>query len=112
MKFSKLAPLTAALILAAPAFAQTTATPTYTQNGQTPNNSGSGAGAIDPLRDSTPQVDNCRQLLEKAKSMTAPTNPDRTDRAEKELALAQDARDNHDYGACRDHATLAMEAKK
>ena len=111
MTFSKLAPLAAALVLATPVLAQTTATPTYTQNGQTPNNSGSGAGAIDPLRDSTP-VDNCRQLLEKAKSMTAPTNPDRTDTAERELALAQDARDNHDYGACRDHATLAMEAKK
>ena len=112
MKFSKLAPLAAALILSSPVLAQTTATPTYTQGGQTPNNSGSGAGPIDPLKDATPQVDNCRQLMEKAKSMTAPTNPDRADRAEKEIALAQDARDNHDYGACRDHATLAMEAKK
>jgi hypothetical protein len=112
MTFSKLAPLAAALILATPVFAQTTATPTYTHNGQTPNNSGSGAGPIDPLRDSTPGVDNCRQLMEKAKSMTAPTNPDRADAAEKELAMAQDARDHRDYGACRDHATLAMEAKK
>jgi hypothetical protein len=112
MTFSKLAPLVAALILSTPVLAQTTAVPTYTQNGQTPNNSGSGAGPIDPLKDATPQVDNCRQLLEKAKSMTAPTNPGRADGAEKELALAQDAKDHGDYGACRDHATLAMEAKK
>lgn len=112
MTFSKLASLSAALILATPVFAQTTATPTYTQNGQTPNNSGSGAGPIDPLRDSTPNKDNCRQLLEKAKSMAAPTNPDRADGAEKELALAVDAREHGDYVSCRDHAVLAMEAKK
>ena len=111
MTFSKFAPLAAALVLATPVLAQTTATPTYTQSGQTPNNSGSGAGAVDPLRDTTP-VDNCRQLLEKAKSMTAPTNPDRADRAEKEESLAQDAKDHGDYGACRDHAAMAMEAKK
>jgi len=111
MRFSKLAPLAVALMVVTPVLAQTTATPTYTQGGQTPNNSGSGAGAIDPLKDATP-VDNCRQLLEKAKSMTAPTNPDRADAAEKEMALAVDAREHHDYAACRDHATLAMEAKK
>ncbi len=112
MNFTKIAPFAAVLVFAVPALAQTTATPTYTQNGQTPNNSGSGAGRIDPLRDSTPGVDNCRQLMEKAKSMTAPTNPDRTDVAEKELAMAQDARDHGDYAACRDHSIAAMEAKK
>jgi len=112
MTFSKLAPLAVALIVATPVLAQTTATPTYTQSGQTPNNSGSGAGAIDPLRDATPSVDNCRQLMQKAKSMTAPTNPDRADAAEKEMALAVDARDHRDYAACRDHAILAMDAKK
>ncbi|MEI9929157.1 MAG: hypothetical protein WDM89_00960 [Rhizomicrobium sp.] len=95
-----------------PVLAQTTAVPTYTQNGQTPNNSGSGAGPIDPLKDATPGVDNCRQLMEKAKSMTAPTNPDRADAAEKELALAVDARERGDYAACRDHSIAAMEAKK
>jgi hypothetical protein len=112
MIFAKLAPLAAALILVTPVLAQTTATPTYTQNGQTPNNSGSGAGPIDPLRDSTPNVDNCRQLMEKAKSMAAPTNPDRADAAEKELAMAQDAKDHGDYAACREHSMTAMEAKK
>jgi len=112
MAISKLASLAAALILATPVFAQQTATPTYTHNGQTPNNSGSGAGPIDPMKDATPQVDNCRQLMERAKSMAAPTNPDRADVAEKELAMAQDANDHGDYGACRDHSMAAMEAKK
>ncbi len=112
MTLSKLAPIAAALIFSSPVLAQQTATPTYMQNGQTPNNSGSGAGPIDPLRDATPGVDNCRQLTERAKSMAAPTNPDRADAAEKELAMAQDARDHGDYGACKDHAIMAMEAKK
>ena len=112
MTFSKLAPFAAALILATPVLAQQTATPTYTHNGQTPNNSGSGSGPIDPLRDATPDVDNCRQLMERAKSMAAPTNPDRADVAEKELAMAQDAKDHGAYGACRDHSVAAIEAKK
>ena len=86
--------------------------PTYTQHGQTPNNSGSGDGTWMPLQDSTPQVDNCRQLMQKAKSMAEPTNPDRTNVAEKELAMAQDAKDHGDYAACRDHSIAAIEAKK
>jgi hypothetical protein len=112
MNFTKIAPFAAALMLALPALAQSTAVPTNMHDGQTPNNSGSGAGQIDPLRDATPQVDNCRQLMERAKSMAAPTNPDRTDVAEKELAMAQDAKDHGDYGSCRDHSIAAIEAKK
>jgi hypothetical protein len=53
-----------ALILAAPALAQETTTPTYTQHGQTPNNSGSGSGRMDAMKDSTPQVDSCRQQMQ------------------------------------------------
>jgi hypothetical protein len=112
MNFTKFAPFAVALMFAVPALAQSTAVPTYTQSGQTPNNSGSGNGRVDPLRDATPSVDNCRQLMERAKSMAAPTNPDRTDVAEKELAMAQDAKDHGDYAACRDHSIAAIEAKK
>lgn len=111
MKFLKFAPVAAVLILAAPALAQETTTPTYTQHGQTPNNSGSGAGAMDAMKDSTPQADNCRQLMQKAKSMAQPTNPDRADAAEKEMALAIDARDHGDYGACKMHVEQAMHFK-
>jgi hypothetical protein len=103
--------LPACMLFVAPASAQETATPTYTQHGQTPNNSGSGAGPLDPLKDSTPQADNCRQLMQKAKSMAQPTSPDRADAAEKEMAMAVDARDHGDYAACRAHAEAAMQYK-
>jgi hypothetical protein len=106
-----LRPLAALFLLTVPAFAQTSATPTYPQNGQTPNNSGSGAGPIDPMRDTTPK-DTCRQLLEKAKSMTRPTSATRADAAEKEMALAVDAHEQGDYAACKMHAEAAMDAKK
>lgn len=111
MTFLKFAPVAAALILAAPAIAQETTTPTYTQHGQTPNNSGSGAGPMDAMKDSTPQADSCRQLMQKAKSMGQPTNPDRADAAEKEMALAIDARDHGDYAGCKMHVEQAMHYK-
>jgi hypothetical protein len=111
MKFLKSAPVAAVLILAVPALAQTTTTPTYAQHGQTPNNSGSGAGPLDATKDNTPQVDSCRQLMQKAKSMAQPTNPDRADAAEKEMALAIDAREHGDYGACKMHVEQAMHYK-
>jgi len=111
MTFLKFVPVAAALIIAAPALSQETTTPAYTQHGQTPNNSGSGAGAMDEMKDSTPQADNCRQLMQKAKSMAQPTNPDRADAAEKEMALAIDARDHGDYAACKMHVDQAMHYK-
>ena len=108
-----LRPISLALLLACapPALAQETAAPTYTQHGQTPNNSGSGAGAMNATRDSTVQVDSCRQMAQKAKSMAAPTNPARADAAEKELALAADAADHGDFHACKLHVEAAMHYK-
>jgi len=103
--------LAACMLLVMPAFAQTTTTPGYGQHGQTPNNSGSGAGAMDATKDNTPQVDSCRQLMQKAKSMAQPTSPDRADAAEKELAMAVDARDHGDYVGCKMHVEQAMHYK-
>jgi hypothetical protein len=107
----KYAILAAAMFAAMPALAQQTATPTYMENGQTPNNSGSGAGKIDPNADATPGRDNCRQVMERANSMARPTDPARADDADRQMALAEDARANGDFRLCKHHAEIALHDK-
>jgi hypothetical protein len=110
MRYSMIS-LAACVLFVPPAVAQETTTPTYAQHGQTPNNSGSGAGPMDATRDNTPDIDSCRQLMQKAKSMAQPTSPDRVDAAEKELAMAADAAGHGDRAGCKAHVESAMHYK-
>src|ERR1700755_1093677 len=69
----KILTLAAGLLLCTPVLASP---PDYTHNGQTPDHSGSGAGAINPMEGGLSYKDNCRQLIERASHLTDPTAPD------------------------------------
>ena len=94
-----------ALLLAAPALASG---PTYMSNGQTPNNSGSGSGRVDPLQGTIPAKDTCAQWLERANQMTEPSNPSLAERAHRELYRAHEALADGDERACKLHAARAL----
>lgn len=106
----KFLPLAAGLLLCTQALADPPAD--YTNHGQTPNNSGSGTGQLDPLNGARPHAENCLQLLERAGHMTDPTAPDKADAARQEVAMAHEALDNGDERACKRHAITAMEYRK
>jgi hypothetical protein len=105
MKLLKFAAVAAALTLAAPAFASG---PTYMSNGQTPNNSGSGEGRVDPLQGTIPEKDNCEQWLERAAHMTEPSNRDLADRAHHQIMLAHEALADGDEHECKVHVAHAL----
>ena len=105
MKLLKSAAVAAALALAAPALASG---PTYMSNGQTPNNSGSGEGRVDPLQGTIPSKDTCEQWLERARQMTEPSNPYLAERAHREIMLAHEALADGDEHACKRHAAHAL----
>ena len=102
----KILTLAAGLLLCTPVLA---GAPDYTHNGQTPDNSGSGAGSIDPMEGGLSWRDNCRQLIERASHLTDPTAPDAAEDARHEMSLAKDAQDAGDYRACKAHAMQAIQ---
>lgn len=95
----------AALLLTAPAFASGA---DYMANGQTPNNSGSGEGRVDPLYGAIPEKDNCEQWLERARQMTEPSNRELADRAHHQIMLAHEALADGDEHACKIHVAHAL----
>lgn len=104
MKLSILATL--ALLAAGPALADPPGD--FTGNGQTPNNSGNGAGFTDPLQ-GVPPHQTCERLMQRASTLTDPTSPARAADARHEVELAQDALDDGDEHACKRHALRAIE---
>jgi len=97
--------LAAGLLLCTPVLASG---PDYTHNGQTPDNSGSGAGPIDAMEGGLSYRDNCRQLIERASHLTDPTAPDAAEDARHEMGLARDAQADGDFRACKEHAMQAI----
>src|ERR1700751_2502708 len=105
MTISKQAGVAGMLALSVPAFASG---PTYMSNGQTPNNSGSGEGRVDPLQGTIPEKDTCEQWLERANQMTEPSNPYLAERAHRELHRAHRALAYGDEYACKRHVERAL----
>ena len=105
MKILKLAAVAATLALSAPALASG---PTYMSNGQTPNNSGSGSGRVDPLQGTIPEKDTCEQWLERANQMTEPSNPYLAERAHREIHRAHEALADGDEYGCKRHVERAL----
>jgi|HubBroStandDraft_5_1064220.scaffolds.fasta_scaffold311369_2 hypothetical protein len=105
MKTLTCAWIAAMLLAAAPAAASS---PTYMSNGQTPNNSGSGEGRVDPLQGTIPEKDTCEQWLERARQMTEPSNPYLAERAHHEITLAHEALAYGDEHACKRHVAHAL----
>lgn len=105
MGLLKFAAVAAALALSAPAFASGA---NYMANGQTPNNSGSGEGRVDPLYGAIPEKDNCEQWLERARQMTEPSNRELADRAHHQIMLAHEALADGDERACKIHVAHAL----
>jgi hypothetical protein len=105
MRLLKSAAVAAAFALTAPAFASGA---NYMSNGQTPNNSGSGEGRVDPLHGAIPEKDNCEQWLERARQMTEPSNRELADRAHHQIMLAHEALADGDEHACKVHVAHAL----
>jgi hypothetical protein len=105
MRLLKFAAVAAALTLAAPAFASGA---NYMANGQTPNNSGSGEGRVDPLYGAIPEKDNCEQWLERARQMTEPSNRELAERAHHQIMLAHEALADGDEHECKIHVAHAL----
>jgi hypothetical protein len=105
MNILKYAAVAAALTFAIPALASG---PTYMSNGQTPNNSGTGSGRIDPLQGTIPEKDTCQQWLERARQMTEPSNPDLAERAHRQIRLAHEALADGDEDSCKLHVAHAL----
>jgi hypothetical protein len=105
MKILRSAAVAAALMVSAPAIASG---PTYMSNGQTPNNSGTGSGRIDPLQGTIPEKDTCEQWLERASQMTEPSNPYLAERAHREIHRAHEALADGDEYSCKRHVERAL----